>query len=431
MAAAKPAEPLHPWKRAPKAPPPFKSVGKPMLNIDALAQMAREKREAAEAPKVGEVKAREVPKHVLEPRFAQMKAKWTGPERAASIAERAKASLENSKLPPRMELSKDKDEEKRLRRLADPEPEGSFQPFKAREIPEAVKQSMWEEMQMRDAARSAKTAAEAERLLRMSSLPQRMETSLRESRAAKERDLERIRREAEAEHTFRPQPAREVPDFSRPFKPTPKPLPPPTKPFRMARGSPDEVEQQKKKELERIVKDMARDETIMPEPRWPYKSTRCPIHPTPPPNFEKMHKRMPKTGTTLAAELRNSARAMERLQAQIKKERDAAEKQERIDAQRERTQKVSKALGFPSAEAKKAMEKADREKRAKKFKQQLKEMQESFDNQLAEMRDRIEKRPFLFQQQTIDTKIYDEKQAAYAKFDAALKKQGLTDVFAN
>ena len=131
------------------------------------------------------------------------------------------------------------------------------------------------------------------------------------------------------------------------------------------------------------------------------------------------------------AELRNSARAMERLQAQIKKERDAAEKQERLDAQRERTRKVSKALGFPSAEAKKAMEKADREKRAKKFKQQLKEMQESFDNQLTEMRDRIEKRPFLFQQQTIDNKIYDEKQAAYAKFDAALKKQGLTDVFAN
>ena len=398
-----------------------------MLRSDALALMAKERREAAEVPKVGEVKAREVPEHVREARFAKLQAKWTGPERAAAIANRAKESLRKSKLPPRMEMFHEKDEQKRLQRLKDPEPEGTFQPFKAREIPDAVKESMWEEMQLRDAARAAKTASEAERLLRLSSLPPRMETSLRESMAAKAADLERIRREADADLTFQPKPSREVPDFSRPFKPTPKPLPPPTTPFRMAKGTPEQVKEKKELELKRILRDMARDETVMPEARWPYKSTRSKVNPTAPPDFQKAWATMPKTGTTHSHEIRVNRREMERLEEQIAKERALKVDRDRREKQRLQTKKVSQALGFPSAEAKKAMEKAEQTERRRKFKKELKDMQDTFDRELSRIMDRVESRPFLFQQSSVDM----EERLGYAKFDEIMRKRNINNIYAS
>ena len=64
-----------------------------------------------------------------------------------------------------------------------------------------------------------------------------------------------------------------------------------------------------------IVRDIRRDDLVLPERRWPYLSTRAPVAPSAPPKFDALHQAAPQSGDTLLFKARRAQRAKEKLEA--------------------------------------------------------------------------------------------------------------------
>lgn len=77
--------------------------------------------------------------------------------------------------------------------------------------------------------------------------------------------------------------------------------------FLLNGSTPEQQAQRAAKAEERrqhILQDIARDQEQLPELRWPYKSTRAAVKPTPPPAAAELEGAQFAVGDTLAARLR-------------------------------------------------------------------------------------------------------------------------------
>ena len=67
------------------------------------------------------------------------------------------------------------------------------------------------------------------------------------------------------------------------------------------------------------------------------------------------------------------------------------------------------------------------QRRREEHRQAWRDRKKAVDDSMAEMRARVEARPFLFEQASIDVAVERAKQEAHDKFDATLRKHGLAD----
>lgn len=360
-------------------------------------------------------------------------------QRKERLREQARVLKGQSRLPPRMEERAREEEAKereaaaqRAASAAESEAASAAAAFRMRPIPAEVRMPMWEHMQLEEAGRAERISREAARLARRSKLPPRMqeeaESRSRERRAREER--ERIKADAEKDLTFTPM-IRPLPaSTSKPagFRPKPPKPPPPPQPFELLT---DAIKDPGGKgtlpapaEKERVLRDMARDELVLPERRWPYLSTRAPVQPKAPPPAVAV----PPPPTTTSTELRRAALEMDKLKRQIEEERTAQAEARRREEAKEATKKVAGALDLPSARDKARREREEAAARRRAFQREQAEKDAAHRTALGDMYARVAQRPFLFQQQGIDAKVFEETQAAYDKFESALKKQGLSDL---
>ena len=177
-------------------------------------------------------------------------------------------------------------------------------------------------------------------------------------------------------------------------------------------------------ERERVLRDIARDQLVLPETRWPYVSTRAPVRSTLPPLVLPVAP----PPTTTSVELRKAALEMERLKKQIAEERKRQVERRRLEDVVAASKKVSGALELPTARERERSERREQKERSRAFQEEIAEKDAAHKATLDGMYARVAQRPFLFQQQGIDQQVYEETQAAYEKFETALQKQGLRDL---
>lgn len=318
---------------------------------------------------------------------------------------------------------------------------GNRKSFKARDVPRSMSEPRWEIMRVQEAERRERVAQKALESAARSKLPPRMQQHKENERARKAAEAERIQRELDAELTLKPQISHEVPDFDRlhlafektlarkrnQYQPTaPQPFRMESEPYRMMQREVKQVRD------EMIQRDIRRDELVMPERRWPYLSTQAPIGRKAIPDFKKAHQawteRAPNAGTTEKLEAQKKKLEEEARRAAKAKAKQEEEERQRQQAQREITKKVSSrlvAVTGTTAKDVKAAAAEEAKRRKEELKQAWKERKKQMDEQMAEMHARLDARPFLFEQASIDVAVERAKAAAHDKFDETLKKHGV------
>jgi len=321
-------------------------------------------------------------------------------------------------------------------------PVGARKAFRARDVPRSMSEPRWEMMRVREAERRERVAQEALRSMQCSKLPPRMRQHKETSRARNAAEQERIQAEMDSELTLTPAITGDVPDFDRLHVSFEKELARKRQQFKSTRPLPFKMESEPYRLMQREVKqvrdemiqrDIRRDELVMPERRWPYLSTQAPIGRKDMPNFSKEHStcraKAPNAETTeknnaMLEKRREESRAQKK-QEDGKKKADEA----RQAAQKEITLKVSNRLkevaGDPKNIKQKAKEEAQRRK--EEHRQAWKDRKATVAASMAEMRARVESRPFLFEQSTIDAAVERAKAEAHERFDSTLRKHGLAD----
>jgi hypothetical protein len=321
------------------------------------------------------------------------------------------------------------------------QPVGARKSFRARDVPRSMSEPRWEIMRVQEAERRERVAQKALESAAKSKLPPRMQQHKENERARKAAEAERIQRELDAELTLRPAITPEVPDFDRlhlafektlarkrnQYQPTaPQPFRMESEPYRMMQREVQQVRD------EMIQRDIRRDELVMPERRWPYLSTQAPIGRKNVPDFKKEHQqwteKAPNAGTTEKLEAHKRKIEEDNRRAAKERAKQAEEQRQRQQAQKQITKKVASRLvqvtGTTAKDVKAAAEE-DAKRRKEELKQAWKDRKKQMADQMAEMHVRLDARPFLFEQASIDVAVERAKAEAHDKFDATLRKHGV------
>ena len=320
---------------------------------------------------------------------------------------------------------------------------GTRKSFRARDVPRSMSEPRWEMMRLQEAERRERVAQEAMKSMHRSKLPPRMQQHKETERAKKAAEAERIQAEIDQELTLKPNITHDVPDFDRlhlnfekelarkrnTFKSTtPQPFRMESEPYRMMQREVKQVRD------EMIQRDIRRDELVMPERRWPYLSTQAPIGRKPIPDFPKAHavvkSKMPENAmTTLKGEAIAAKTAKDRQDRAKMVEKEKKEENKRQQAQKDITKKVATRLGEVAGDMKDVRKKQEEEwtRRKEEHAEAWRERKKAIKSSMDEMRARIEARPFLFEQASIDVQVERAKQEAHERFEKTLKKHGLAD----
>ena len=112
------------------------------------------------------------------------------------------------------------------------------------------------------------------------------------------------------------------------------------------------------------------------------------------------------------------------------RKRQEGERTKRANAERAAkqalaTKEIATALGGGDPKALKRREEQRQRESRRAAKENDKEKMSEFEARLQAMKERVARRPKLFQQSSIDIEIERAKQAAHDKFEDALRKNGL------
>ena len=291
--------------------------------------------EAAELKK--QFRAAPIPRSTTEPRYQRML------EREEARRERNKARRKTALVETERPFSfylRDKEakryegetEAERAKRRAN-----KFQrPFKAKEIPAAVREARLPVMEAEVARRREEARAAAAAALAESKLPERM--AMHGAGGAHGDATEDTRKR----WSFKPAPRKEVPDFDalheaffRRLKEAKKNRPATVvQEFKLT----EKDDAQRRRELGRIEADRLEDEKRLPEVRWPFASLRAKVNSTPPPVRDAGDARTLAKNENLATKLRRQAvlRAKSAGRYMSKAEREAREEEERARENRRR-----------------------------------------------------------------------------------------------
>lgn len=260
--------------------------------------------EAAELKK--QFRAAPIPRSTTEPRYQRML------EREEARRERNKAQRKTALVETERPFSfylRDKEakryegetEAERAKRRAN-----KFQrPFKAKEIPAAVREARLPAMEAEAARRREEAKAAAAAALAESKLPERM--AMHGAGGAHGASAEDKRKR----WSFKPAPRKEVPDFDalheaffRRLKEAKKNRPATVvQEFKLH----EKDDAQRRRDLGRIEADRLEDEKRLPEVRWPFASLRAKVNSTPPPARDAGDGRTLAKNENLATKLRRQA----------------------------------------------------------------------------------------------------------------------------
>ena len=291
--------------------------------------------EAAELKK--QFRAAPIPRSTTEPRYQRML------EREEARRERNKAQRKTALVETERPFSfylRDKEakryegetEAERAKRRAN-----KFQrPFKAKEIPAAVREARLPAMEAEAARRREEAKAAAAAALAESKLPERM--AMHGAGGAHGASAEDKRKR----WSFKPAPRKEVPDFDalheaffRRLKEAKKNRPATVvQEFKLH----EKDDAQRRRDLGRIEAERLEDEKRLPEVRWPFASLRAKVKSTPPPARDVGDGRTLAKNENLATKLRRQAvlRAKSAGRYMSKAEREAKEEEERARENRRR-----------------------------------------------------------------------------------------------
>ena len=290
-------------------------------------------------------KAAPIPRSTMTPKFRQMQ-EAEAARREANRASRRQALVETER--PFSFYLRDKEakryegetDEERAKRRAN-----KFQrPFKAKEIPRAVREARLPALEEEAQRRREEARANAAAALASSKLPERM-AAHGDGSETREKTLA----EKRSKWSFKPGPRKEVPNFDalhdaffRKLKEAKKNRPATVvREFKLH----EKDAAQRERDLRTIEMDAKMDEKILPEVRWPFASLRAKVNSTPPPAFAPPSEDFLRKNENLATKLRRQAVAKERAKGQFmtKTEREAKAEAERARENRRRAAAWAKA----------------------------------------------------------------------------------------
>ncbi|KAL3873134.1 hypothetical protein ACJMK2_036288 [Sinanodonta woodiana] len=289
------------------------------------------------------------------------------------------------------------------------------QTFKANPVPKHIfDKSIDDKMLEEEEYRQIRVKMRAEELLRSASLPPNM--AARQN--ATEQKLKEKAMKGKKKSRHRPKVNNNVPDYDALYRQFQKELmrrkhekeATVTEPFNLYTNR---IPSKKDK----VILDMMKDEEKLTENRWPFKTPRAK-----PTNIGHMSLSLDSIPSKLtkSATLRSS---------QVKERRNELTKQEREEMEEERRRKI-KQMKMRRYIQERTSDSTPRhvetpEEKKRKIREAERARIEEYEKELREMKERISKRPLLFEQESQT----NAKKAAEKKFNATLRSVGLDEEF--
>ncbi|ESP02271.1 hypothetical protein LOTGIDRAFT_238010 [Lottia gigantea] len=292
--------------------------------------------------------------------------------------------------------------------------------FKANPVPAFIYDDSITRKQMEDEEyRKLRISMRSEELLKEAALPPGMEA--REK--MKQQRIEEIKRQSRARKHFRPKKQKKIPDYDRLYRKFQSELnrrktelePTVVEPFRLHTD-------RTYGDTQKVLLDMARDEEVLMENRWPYQTPRArtPTRAIPRSRVGDPRDSFP-AQMTRTAETRNSVvRQSIAKQIENSKKESEAERHRRV-----REMKLRKSIQEKAGSKNYGQQKV--KDRLRQFKEDERLREEQYQSEMEAMKDRVNQQPLLFERQ----KQNSAKSKAEKKFATTLKNVGLDEDFIN
>ncbi|KAK3595558.1 hypothetical protein CHS0354_021669 [Potamilus streckersoni] len=412
------------WKHRITVPQPFKmtlrDAAKEKKKTRTQLQFEKEmleKKMAEEEECQKKFKAAPVPAHVYLPLHQEIMEKQE--ERRRYVKQYCTELLKSQEKPFNF-LKRDQDRKKHeaLHECSDNvtiKDKTEKQTFKANPVPKHIfDKSIDDKMLEEEEYRQIRVKMRAEELLRSASLPPNM--AARQN--AIEQKLKEKAMKGKKKSRHRPKINGEVPDYDALYRQFQKELmrrkhekeATVTEPFNLYTNR---IPSKKDK----VILDMMKDEEKLTENRWPFKTPRAK-----PTNIGHMSLSLDSIPSKLtkSAALRSS---------QVKEKRNELTKQEREEMEEERRRRI-KQMKMRRYIQERTLDSTPRhtetpEEKKRKIREAERARIEEYEKELREMKERISKRPLLFEQESQT----NAKKAAEKKFNATLRSVGLDEEF--
>ncbi|KAL0234549.1 hypothetical protein PCE1_001585 [Barthelona sp. PCE] len=355
----------------------------------SLDEYVKEKKEEEEKLRSHTFKAKKIPKSTTEPRFQRIMEKQK--QRRDFVLENSKRiSKENEKPFTFYERDIEKKNDRLLKSQKHEQEELNRSmelavSYKARDMPEFPEpEDNTEERQMIKAARM-------EQLKRISRLPKRMQEGLEIDRKRRDRLIKEYEEHFAEVCTFRPMVNHKLPDYATNQEQFEKSLQAARKNKKTIKAKPFELRTAGIgfDTKQRIIEDIKNDGLHLVENRWPYKSTRAPVKPTPMPKYGKVDMEKIENRTTRLRKAKLQ-KEMEEKQKMLSQEKLAA--RERKTRLRKMAKKIAPLLHSGPDFKKRA------EETKKEYKQRIRDMTLRYQSSVQSMYDRVnEERKTLFE----------------------------------
>ncbi|XP_045167676.2 protein FAM161B-like [Mercenaria mercenaria] len=369
-------------------------------------------------------KARPVPAHVYLPLFDEIQEK--GEEKRRHIRQQSAELLKSQEKPfSFLKREEDRKQHQRMERdcndlgYTDTKTKTKPESFKANPVPKHIFDSTVDDKIMEEEEyRKIRIKMRAEELLRSSSLPPNMNTreQMKEQKEREQR-MKNKRKGKGTKSATRLRINHEVPNYDALYRQFQQELQrrkgmresTVSQPFRL------ETERTGKSTVERIKKEIEKEEETMRENRWPYKLPRTKV-------------KLGHMSSSLDALPAKSTRSADARTSKTRSHIQKLSERELQEIEEDRRRRV-KEMRLRRAIQEKTMThdtpRETLEERKKKNREADRARMEEYEREMQEMKNRINRRPLLFEQES----QVNAKKKAEKKFNATLRSVGLDEEF--
>ncbi|XP_071164391.1 protein FAM161A-like [Mytilus edulis] len=406
------------WRHRITIPKPFKmtireenkekTVSKAQIELEEQRKQ-QEAEERIECSK--KFKAAPVPAHVYLPLFDEIMEQQETKRRF--LQQNSQELLKSQEKPFKFHYrERSKERQTRIQSAPTRRETKSKHMFKANPVPDYLyDNSVYDRILEEEEYRKIRMKMHSEELLKSSSLPSNMEALQKAKELkAKEKAIKRKKK-----HYSKTKVNHEVPDYDELYLHFQKELSrrknerdgTVVKPFHLHTEN-------MRSSREKIISDIANDERTLKENRWPYKNPRT----TPRRSLGHLSTSLDSIPAkmTNAAALRSS-QSKKKLSTMTEKER------REVDEERRKRNKEMKYRRLINERASTENLSETNEQRLRRYREAERERMEQYEKELQNMKDRIDQRPLLFEQES----QVNAKKTAEKKFTAKLQSHGLNE----
>ncbi|XP_063429193.1 protein FAM161A-like [Mytilus trossulus] len=406
------------WRHRITIPKPFKmtireenkerTVSKAQIELEEQRKQ-QEAEERIECSK--KFKAAPVPAHVYLPLFDEIMEQQETKRRF--LQQNSQELLKSQEKPFKFHYrERSKERQTRIQSAPTRRETKSKHMFKANPVPDYLyDNSVYDRILEEEEYRKIRMKMRSEELLKSSSLPSNMEALQKAKELkAKEKAIKRKKK-----HYSKTKVNHEVPDYDELYLHFQKELSrrknerdgTVVKPFHLHTEN-------LRSSREKIISDIANDERTLKENRWPYKNPRT----TPRRSLGHLSTSLDSIPAkmTNAASLRSS-QSKKKLSTMTERER------REVDEERRKRNKEMKYRRLINERASTENLSETNEQRLRRYREAERERMEQYEKELQNMKDRIDQRPLLFEQET----QVNAKKTAEKKFTAKLHSHGLNE----